>query len=222
MNAAPLPAPATGPHAAGPLVTAGPALDEARAVMILVHGRGASPRSILELAPLLHHPEMAYMAPGAVGSTWYPNSFLFPPEANQPGLSSGLSVIGNLVGRAVEAGIPRERVILLGFSQGACLTAEFAYRNPGRYGGVVVYSGGLQGPLGTEWDSSASMEGTPVFLGCSDVDGHIPEVRVRETAAVFRAMGADVTDRIYPGMGHLVNEDEIAWTRELVAQVAAD
>lgn len=221
MTGAPTPTPAIPPHASGPLVTAGRPLEEARAAMILVHGRGASPRSILELAPALHHPELAYLAPGAVGNTWYPNSFLFPTEANQPGLSSGLSVIRNLVERVEGEGIPRERIILLGFSQGACLTAEFAYRHPGRYGGVVVYSGGLQGPLGTEWGPNGSMEGTPVFLGCSDIDGHVPEVRVHETAEVFRAMGAEVTERIYPGMGHLVNEDEIAWTRELVAKVAA-
>ncbi len=219
MTATPNPAPAAPPHAAGPLLGAGRPLEEARAVMILVHGRGATPRSILELAPALHHPEMAYLAPGAVGNTWYPNSFLAPPESNEPGLSSGISVIRNLVERAVAAGIPRERVILLGFSQGACLTAEFAYRHPGSYGGVVVFSGGLQGPAGTRWETEAAMEGTPVFLGCSDIDGHVPEVRVHETAEVFRAMGAEVTERIYPGMGHLVNEDEIAWTRDLVAQV---
>jgi len=210
---------ATGPHAGEPVATAGAPLGEGSGAMIMIHGRNAGPRNILDLAGALGRPEFTYMAPGASGNTWYPNSFMAPTDSNQPGLDSGLSVIGALVEQAVDAGVPRESVMLLGFSQGACLTSEFARRNPGRYGGVIVYSGGLIGPPGTTWDMDGSFDGTPVFLGCSDVDSHIPEERVDESAAVFEEMGAEVTKRIYPGMGHLVNEDEIAFTQGLMDRI---
>lgn len=187
--------------------------------MIMIHGRNAAPENILELAPVLDRPDFTYLAPAASGHAWYPRSFMAEREANQPGISSGLSAIRSLVDAASEAGVPVERIMLLGFSQGACLTSEFAYRNPRRYGGVIVYSGGLIGPPGTTWEASASLEGTPVFLGCSDIDSHIPESRVDETARVFEKMGARVTKKIYSGMGHLVNKDEIAHTRELMDEV---
>lgn len=199
---------------------AGAPLGESAAA-ILVHGRNAGPRNILDLARALDRPGLTYLAPGAAGGTWYPHSFLAPYGENEPGRSSGLSVIRCLVEQVVEAGVPRERILLLGFSQGACLTAEFAYRHPARFGGVVLFSGGLLGPPGTTWETVGSFQGTPVFLGCSDVDGHVPEERVHESAAVFQAMGARVTKRIYPGMGHLVNEDEIAFTRELMDRIPA-
>ena len=140
---------------------------------------------------------------------------------NEPGLSSGLAVIGGLV-RSIEAqGVPRRRIILLGFSQGACLSSEFAVRHASRYGGVVALSGGLIGPPGTVWNYPGSFEGTPVFLGCSDVDSHIPKARVDESAVVFSDLGATVTERIYPGMGHQVNEDELEFVRRLMAEVVA-
>ena len=208
--------PAGGPHAGGPVMHAGAPLGESSVAMILIHGRGASPANILELAGAFGHRDVTYLAPGASGHAWYPRSFMAPREQNQPGISSGLAVIGALVEGIEAAGIPRERQVLLGFSQGACLTGEFACRNPGRYGGVILYSGGLIGPPGTTWDAEGDMKDTPVFLGCSDVDHHIPVERVDETAEVFRAMGAAVTKRIYPGMGHLVNEDEVAFTRSLL------
>jgi predicted esterase len=135
-------------------------------------------------------------------------------EQNEPGLSSALNLLGRLIGRVEAAGVSRERIALLGFSQGACLTTEFAARHPQRYGGVFGLSGGLIGPEGTTFDYDGSMEDTPVFLGCSDRDPHIPLERVQETAAVFERLGADVEERIYEGMGHTVNQDEIAFVRD--------
>lgn len=189
--------------------------------MIMVHGRNASPESILELADALDHPAFTYLAPAAAGGTWYPLSFMAEIEKNEPGISSGISVIHSLIEDTLKLGIPTQRIMLLGFSQGACLSATAALRRPARYGGVIGYSGGLIGPPGIQWDTSGSFDGTPVFLGCSDVDNHIPKARVDESAAAFEGMYADVTERIYPGMSHTVNEDEIAFTRDLMARVAA-
>lgn len=209
------------PHDAEPVLSAGRPLGSGRAAMIMVHGRNAGPENILELARLVPHPEFSFVAPSAAGGTWYPLSFMAETARNEPGLSSGLAVLLELV-RSIEArGVPRRRIILLGFSQGACLSSEFAVRNAGRFGGVVALSGGLIGPPGTVWNYPGSFEGTPVFLGCSDVDGHIPKARVDESAAVFSAMGATVTERIYPGMGHQVNEDELAFVREMMEAAAA-
>lgn len=212
---APLP-----PHAGQPILVRGKALAESRAAVIMVHGRGASPQSILELAAAIAHPEVAYVAPGASGGTWYPMSFMAPTAQNEPGITSGISVIHALIDEVVAAGIPEDRIILLGFSQGACLASTAAQRRPRRYGGVVVLSGGLIGPPGTQWSADGDFAGTPIFLGCSDIDAHIPAPRVRESAAHLERMGAEVTCRIYEGMGHLVNEDEIAFARELVERVA--
>lgn len=210
------------PHAGQPVLTRGKPLAEARAAVIMVHGRGASPQSILELAEAIPHPDVAYLAPGAVDGTWYPQSFMAPIAANEPGISSGISVIHALIEQVGAAGIPEERIILLGFSQGACLASTSAQRKPKRYGGVVVLSGGLIGPPSTEWSAEGDFAGTPIFLGCSDVDAHIPEARVLASAAHLESMGAEVTCRIYQGFGHAVNEDEIAFVRELVAGVASD
>jgi predicted esterase len=143
-----------------------------------------------------------------------------PTENNEPGISSGISVVHGLIDEVAGAGIPVERIMLLGFSQGACLTCTAAQRRPERYGGVVVFSGGLIGPPGTVWEERGSFHSTPVFFGCSDVDGHVPASRVRESAAVFERMEAAVTTRIYPGMGHLVNEDEASFARDLLSQLA--
>ncbi len=212
------------PHGGAPTAHRGASLADAKAAMVLVHGRGASAESILEIAGVLARPELCYLAPGASTQTayphaWYPRSFMAERELNEPGLSSGLRAIGALVEGIEEAGIPRERILLLGFSQGACLAGEFAWRHPARYGGVILFSGGLIGPEGTSWEPHGSMEGTPVLLGCSDVDAHIPETRVHESARAFEAMGAEVDTRIYPGMGHLVNRDEIEGARALIDQV---
>ena len=208
------------PHAGQPVVEAGVPLGEAPAAVIMVHGRNAAPANILDLVPRLARPNLTYLAPAAANRTWYPHSFMAEIADNEPGLSSGLGVLAALVARTEAAGVPRSRIVLLGFSQGACLTAEFAVRHASRFGGVVVFSGGVVGPPGTQWDEPGRFDGTPAFFGCSDRDSHVPEPRVIESAGLFARMGADVTTRIYPGMGHLVNEDEIAHAQRLLDVVA--
>ena len=206
-----------GPHQGQPLLAAGEPLDRARAAMIMVHGRGASAESILDLAIELNQSGWAYLAPQAAGDTWYPYSFLAPLASNEPGLSSGLAAIANVLAHVAQAGIPQERTMLLGFSQGACLNLEFVARNARSYGGVAGLSGGLIGPDGTPRDYPGSLAGTPVFLGCSDVDFHVPKERVQLTAEVLQRLGGKVTMRLYPGMGHIVNQDEIDFVRGMMA-----
>jgi predicted esterase len=208
-------------HADQPVVEAGAPLGQAPVAVVMVHGRGAAPPNILELAPRLHRPRVTYLAPTAANRTWYPNRFMTEIAGNEPALSSALSVLASLVTRIESAGVPRARVVLLGFSQGACLASEFAVRHASRYGGVIAFSGGMIGPPGTRWDYPGAFDGTPVFLGCSDVDPHIPTSRVTETADVFSRMGADVTTRFYPGMGHLVNDDEIAFAQQVIDRAAS-
>jgi predicted esterase len=195
---------------------AGTPLAEARVAMVMVHGRGASAESILTLAPALAMDGVAFLAPQAAGGTWYPYGFMSPIAQNEPGIGSGMRAIGRALEQIAAAGIPAERTLLLGFSQGACLATEYAARHARRYGGVAGLSGGLIGPDGTPRDYPGSLAGTPVFLGCSDVDGHIPAARVRESADVLGRLGGDVTMRLYPGMGHLVNEDEIGEVRGMM------
>lgn len=199
----------------------GPALAEARLVVILVHGRGGSATDMLGLADEFRATDVAYLAPQAAGQTWYPYSFMSPIHRNEPGISSGLGVLVGLVEAAGKQGAPPDRVVMLGFSQGACLTLEFAARHARRYGGVIGLSGGLIGPPGTPRDYWGSFDGTPVFLGCSDIDPHIPVERVRESAEVFRGLGATVDERIYPGMEHTVNRDEIEAINLLLAPVSS-
>lgn len=199
------------------VLAAGTPLGQATAAMILVHGRGATAEDILSLGRELGRPDLAYLAPQAEGYSWYPYSFLAPMERNEPGLSNGLALLGHLVERLGSEGIPPERTVLLGFSQGACLTLEYAARNARRFAGVAGLSGGLIGPPGTPRDYPGSFDGTPVFLGCSDRDPHIPLERVKETTQVLTRMGAQVTERIYPAMGHTVNEDELERVRALLA-----
>ena len=210
-----------GPYQGQPIMTAGEPLNRARAAMVMVHGRGASAESILDLAVELHQPGFAYLAPQAAGDTWYPHSFLAPLARNEPGLSSGLAAIANVLAQVAQAGIPLERTMLLGFSQGACLALEFVARNARRYGGVAGLSGGLIGPDGTPRDYPGSLAGTPVFLGCSDVDFHIPKGRVELSAQVLQRLGANVTMRLYPGMGHTVNQDEIDFVQGMVAALVS-
>ena len=208
----------TGPHQDQPTETAGLSLEAAEAAVVLVHGRGATARSILELAGELNHEGVAYLAPQAAGRSWYPNSFLAPVETNEPGRSSGLERLEDLVAAAGNAGLDPSRVVLVGFSQGACLASEYVARRPRRYGGLAALSGGLIGEsVGT--DHEGDLGGTHAFLGCSDVDPHIPEQRVHETADVLGGLGATVDVRIYEGMGHTVNQDELAAVSELVGSV---
>ena len=201
------------------MLTAGEPLDKARAAMILAHGRGAGAADILTIASEVMHHGIAYLAPQAAGSAWYPNPFTAPVESNEPYLSSALAVLDGLLKKA-EATIPDERIILLGFSQGACLMLEFAARNARRFGGVVGLSGGLIGPDGTPRDYPGDFAGTPVFLGCSDVDPYIRKDRVIEAGEVYKRMGAEVTVRLYPGMAHTVSEDELEEVRRIVEAVA--
>ncbi len=197
------------PHAGQPVLRAGSPVADARLVAIMIHGRGASAENILQLAREFHAADIAYLAPQAAGSTWYPYSFLSPIEQNEPGISSGLRVIERLIDDVTRQGIQPERIVLMGFSQGACLSLEFAARHPRQYAAIAGFSGGVIGPPGTPRDYAGTFDRTPVFLGCSDVDPHIPLERVHETAAVFRRMGASVDERIYPGMGHTVANDEL-------------
>jgi predicted esterase len=187
--------------------------------MVMVHGRGASAQDILSLTNEFDNGSFAYLAPQASGGTWYPGRFLDPLEENEPWLSSALSAVGSAMDEAGRAGIPPERTILLGFSQGACLALEFAARNARRYGGLVGWSGGLIGPDGTPRDYPGSFEGTPAFLGCSDIDPHIPKERVLETSEVLQRLGGEVTTRLYPRMGHTVNDDEIKFLSGLMAEL---
>lgn len=202
-----------GPHQGQPVVTAGAPLAAADVAVVLLHGRGATAEGIVRLAESegLYRHGVTFFAPQAERSRWYPHSFLAPVERNEPHLSSALALVDEVLDDVVEKGIPLDRTVLFGFSQGACLTAEYAARNPRRYGGVAALSGGLIGAPGDlgEYESTGDpMRGTPVFLGCGDEDQHVPVERVHETAGVFRALGADVTERIYDGRGHEITGDE--------------
>jgi predicted esterase len=214
------------PHGGMPVASTGVPLAAASAALILVHGRGGSADDILSLGPVLAQgvagaDRLAILAPQARGNSWYPFSFLAPMERNEPGLTSGIGAIHAVISAAVVAGIPRERVVLGGFSQGACLSMEYAARHATRYGGLLAFSGGLIGPHGTPRDYGGTLAGTPVFLGCSDVDPHIPVERVEETAEVLGGLGGQEDRRLYPGMGHTINEDEIEAGREILRGVLA-
>lgn len=208
------------PHAGQRVVEAGAPLGKAPAVVIMVHGRNAGPENILDLVPALARSNLTYLAPAAGGRTWYPFSFMAEIASNEPGLSSALRMLEGLVERVEAAGVPKSKVVMLGFSQGACLTSEFAVRHAARFGGFVIFTGGAIGPAGTTWNYPGSFAGTPVFMGCSDQDVHVPEPRVRETAGILTRMGAAVDARIYPGMGHVVNDDEIAAAQAILDGVA--
>jgi predicted esterase len=209
------------PHRGSEEIWYGPALEEAESAVVLLHGRGDSSRGILALAPEFNAAGTAFLAPQATGFSWYPNSFLSALEPNEPWLSSALARVAAAIA-ALTVVLPEERVVLMGFSQGACLSLEFAARNPRCYGGVVAFSGGLIGPEGTPRDYAGSLDGTPIFLGCSDIDGHIPVDRVHESARVMDGLGGVVEERIYSGMGHTINEDEITWGSNLLTSIGAE
>lgn len=209
-----------GPHQGQPILAAGAPLEAARAAMVMIHGRGASAPDILTLAGEFDAPGVTFLAPQAAQNQWYPFSFLAPIAQNEPWLGSALAAVAAVLVRVAAAGIPPERTLLLGFSQGACLALEFAARNARRYGGIAGLSGGLIGPPGSPRDYPGTFAGTPIFLGCSDHDPHIPAARVEESAEVLRRMGAVVTARLYPNMGHTVNRDEIAAVQAMVTAVA--
>jgi phospholipase/carboxylesterase len=199
--------------------TSGAPITRARAAMILLHGRGASAESMFSLAEVFAQPDIACLAPQAPGGSWYPTSFLAPIDQNEPFLSRSLATVGKLVADLSAQGFGPERLVLLGFSQGGCLALEFAARNAQAYGAVIGLSAGLIGPEGTPRTYPGSLAGTRVFLGCSDSDTHIPLARVHESARVFETLSADVVERIYPDMGHTINEDEIREVRIALAGV---
>lgn len=203
------------------VIRAGAPIGAARAAVVLVHGRGASAESMLGLADAFAAPDLAYIVPQAPSGSWYPHSFMAPTMLNEPHLSNALSTLAHVVDDLGQQDIPAERVVLLGFSQGACLALEFAARNARRYGGVVGLSGGLIGPEGTPRNYASTLAGTPVFLGCSDVDSHIPLARVHESTDVLRALGGDVTEKIYPGMGHTIVQDEIDHVKKILRRIGA-
>ena len=205
-----------GPHQGQPIRIAGEPISRARAAMLMLHGRGASAEDILSVANEFDQSGFAYLAPQAAGNTWYPNRFLVPLAENEPWLSSALAFVADVLAEIINAGIPREKIMLLGFSQGACLTLEFAARNAQRYGGVVGLSGALIGPQGTPRDYAGSLAGTPIFLGCSDVDFHVPKEYVQQTAEVMKDLGGEVTLRLYPNMGHTINQEEIDFVRRMM------
>jgi len=187
--------------------------------MILLHGRGATAEGMLDLADVLAQPDVAYLAPQAPGNTWYPYTFMAPLAQNEPHLSRALAQVGELVDDLGQQGLAPEKLVLLGFSQGGCLALEYAARNAQRYGAVIGLSAGLIGPEGTPRTYGGSLAGTRVVLGCSDVDAHIPVERVKETSRILSALGGDVVERIYPGMGHTINDDEIAQVRVALARI---
>ncbi|OZC02653.1 alpha/beta hydrolase [Rubricoccus marinus] len=217
------------PHEHAPIRTAGADLADARGAVILLHGRGAGAADILALGREVAPDALALLAPDADGATWYPHSFLAPLASNQPYLDGALATVERAVALAEASGVPRERIALAGFSQGACLSLEAAARLGGRWGAIAALSGGLIGtgedsdgkpPADKRFDYDADLAGTPVFLGCSDVDPHIPLSRVRRSALVFEDLGASVDERIYKNMGHVVNRDELDAVRALLQPLA--
>lgn len=205
--------------AAFDVVRAGVPLASARAAVVLLHGRGATAEGMLALGGALGGKDVALVAPQAPARSWYPRSFLAPFDQNEPYLSQALGIVGETVDGLAREGLTPDRVLLAGFSQGACLALEYAARNARRYGGVAGFSGGLIGPEGTPRDYAGSLAETPVFLGCSDVDAHIPEARVYESARALEALGGTVTTRIYPGMAHTVVDDEIRHVQRMLADI---
>jgi len=209
------------PHQAQPVLMTGEALEDAQAAILMMHGRGATAQDILSLSKEFDQSGFAYLAPQAAGGTWYPNRFMASIERNEPWLSWALDTVGVVYSRIVEAGIPPERVMLLGFSQGACLALEYTARNTRRYGGIVGLSGALIGPEDMQRSYSGSLAGTPVFLGCSDVDFHIPRERLDHAAEAMRVLRGNVTERLYPNMDHTINQDEIDFVRGMMQALLA-
>ncbi len=218
MTAKPIP---LDPHRDQPVLTAGAPLAQAKGAMLMAHGRGASAEDILGLALELRRADFAFLAPQAANNVWYPYPFMEPLERNEPWLTWALAKLESVLAHIAAAGIPPERTVLLGFSQGACLSLEFAARHARRYGGLIGLSGGLIGPNGTPRSYAGSLAGTPVFLGCSDVDPHIPLARVEESAEILTGLGGQVEKRIYPNMAHTVSRDELTAVRAILDSLAA-
>jgi phospholipase/carboxylesterase len=209
------------PHADQPLLAVGPAVGKSDLVLILIHGRGATAQSILSLLDALELENISALAPQATGNSWYPHSFLAPLDANQPFLDSALKRIETIVNDLLGKKIPSEKIALLGFSQGACLTMEFIARHPRRYAAAIALTGGLIGPPGTARNYPGSLAKTPIFLGSGDPDPHVPFERVKETETVLKKMDGEVELRRYPGMPHTINDDELDACRKLLSHEIA-
>jgi len=206
----------TMPHETSPVYTAGAKLEDAKAAMILVHGRGASAQDILSLSAPLNFPGVAYFAPEAEGYIWYPNRLIAPVESNEPYLSAAIAKIDGLVKHIEASGIPVEKIFIGGFSQGASLASEYVIRNPRSYGGLLIFSGGYIWQSGKPREATGNINGMPVFNGCSNVDPFIPLERVKETSALLTSLGAEVTERVYPNMDHTIIDEELELARDLI------
>jgi predicted esterase len=213
--------PFEGPHQKSRTITTGADPQKADGAIIMIHGRGATAESIVTLAHEFDAENFHFAAPQASGNTWYPYSFMAPSKNNQPGLSSGLQAIFNIVSDLESKGIPKEKIIFLGFSQGACLATEFVARHPNHYGGLIAFSGGIigDGDSVNPENYTGSLDGTPYFVGCSDNDAHIPVERVEESVEVMTKLGADVTKKIYSGMGHTIIRDEIEEAQKIIDSI---
>jgi predicted esterase len=208
-----------GPHAGQRVLRGGVPVREAARAVIAIHGRGANADDIIGVSQAIDASRTAWVAPDASSHTWYPYSFLMPVEQNQPFLDSAISVVGGLLQHLEDSGIPAEKTVLLGFSQGACLASEFVARHPQRYGGLVVFSGGLIGASIDPAEYSGSLAETPVYGGCSDIDPHIPLERFEATGQILASLGGAVDFRVYPGMGHTIGLDEITAAKFLIEGV---
>jgi phospholipase/carboxylesterase len=206
------------PHRDQPVLTGGRKLSNATGAVILLHGRGASAEDILDLGLEFDRPDLAYLAPQAEGNTWYPYSFLAPKQQNEPWLTSALSKVSQIVEGIMKAGLSRDKIVIAGFSQGACLASEFVAGNATRYGGLIAFSGGLIGPPDTKFQYAGRLAGTPAFFGGVDPDPHVPWQRVEESASVLSALGADVVVKRYPGMQHAVNREEVEEAKRLIGR----
>lgn len=207
-----------GPHHDQPIETAGAPPQAAEAAVVLLHGRGSSAKYMLTLIDEFLHHGVLYLAPQAAHSSWYPRSGYGPLDANEPWLSSGLERVSVAVEMATDVGVPPQKTLVFGFSQGGCLASEFLLRNPRRYGGLVALSSSLLGPE-TDRAVEGSLDGTPVFLGCSTDDPHVPAERVERSAQAFTELGGAVTHRLYDGLGHAINDDEIQQVDTLVERL---
>ncbi|MEZ4900955.1 MAG: phospholipase [Spirosomataceae bacterium] len=199
-------------------IWAGQPLAQAKRVLIMTHGRGANAPSILTLAQELDVADFALVAPQATANTWYPYSFLAPETQNEPGLSAGLALLETLVAQIMDLGFSTTQIYLLGFSQGACLTAEFVARNAQPFGGVFILSGGVIGETIQTRRYRGNFKNTPIFLGCSDIDMHIPKHRVEDSTSIFEYLGANVTEKLYPNAPHTIFQDEINHINQVLNQ----
>jgi phospholipase/carboxylesterase len=188
----------------------------ARKALIMLHGRGGSAEDILSLAGDLQVKDYLLAAPQATNNSWYPNSFLAPPADNEPWLSSALDLVDKIVYGIVKQGIEKVNIYFLGFSQGACLCLEYVTRHAAGYGGIVAFTGGLIGDKINTDNYKGNFDDTPVFIGTSNPDFHVPVERVHATGKILRNMGADLTEKIYDNMGHTINSDEIKQVNTLI------